>query len=109
MRKTLVFLILITGLGYGCQKSTNSSFTPDCSGAAKSFQNDVRPIIQSKCVSCHSSGGNSPALETYSQVKNNASAIRSSIIDGRMPRNGSVTDTQKNTIACWVDNGAVNN
>jgi len=88
----------------GCNKnSSTSTFTPDCSGAAKSFTTDVLPIMQSNCVSCHN------GFASYNGVNGSKSSIRSQIIGGSMPKNGSLSADQKNKIVCWIDNGAPNN
>jgi hypothetical protein len=98
-----------------CTKSTNNvSRAVDCSGVVKSFSTDVNPIIQSNCATnsgCHGSGStNGPGeLLTYSEISNAKSAIRSAVISGTMPKNGSLTTAQINSIACWIDNGASNN
>ena len=85
-----------------CKKST-VTFSPDCSGVAKSFHTDVFPVISSKCAGCHSQ------YSGYSQIAGDKSAIRSSIADGNMPRGTSLTSTEKNSVICWIDNGAMNN
>jgi hypothetical protein len=114
MKKGLMLiLIFLLVLSFACSKNT-SSFTADCSGATKSFSSDVSPIIQSSCATnagCHASGSvNRPgALTTYSQIFNARSDIRSAVSSGAMPQNGSLTTTQKNSIICWIDNGALNN
>lgn len=114
MKKTSV-IIIVLGILIACTKTaTVSSSSIDCSGAAKSFTTDVNPIIQSTCAAnsnCHASGSNNGPGEllTFSEIFNARSAIRSAIISGLMPQNGSLTTTQKNSIICWIDNGATNN
>lgn len=89
-----------------CKKSATTSptgFTPDCSGAAKSYKTNVAPIISSNCVGCHSQ------YSYYSVVSDSKSSIRSCIVGGTMPKNGSLGTADKNTIVCWIDSGALNN
>ncbi len=87
---------------------------PNGTCSAKSFTNDVNPIVQNSCataVSCHGAGsttGPGPLL-TYTQIFNVRAIIRSEVASGRMPLNGSLSATQKNAILCWIDNGAPNN
>jgi len=114
MKKLLFALSLLMIFVWACKKDSvgNSSFTSDCSGAAKSYASDIAPIIQTYCNSgsgCHAAGGREIPLATYSQVYNNRSAIRASVISGSMPQNSSLTNAQKNTTVCWIDNGASNN
>ncbi len=86
----------------GCKKAS-TDFTPSCTGAAKSYVTDVKPIIQAYCVQCHSS------YSSYSQISASKSSIRSTIIDGSMPKSSSISTDQKNKIVCWIDAGAPNN
>ncbi len=75
-----------------------------------SLSGDVEPIIDVECAitSCHN-GSESPDLRTSSAIITNASQIKSVTQSGFMPRNGSLTSSQKDLIACWVDEGARNN
>ena len=94
--------------------SKKPEFTPDCSGPAKSFATDVSPVFQTSCAinsGCHAAGsGNGPGpLVNYSQIFNAKGAIRPEVATGHMPLNATLTETQKNAILCWIDNGAPNN
>ncbi len=84
-------------------KKNSENFVPDCSGATKSFNADVLPIITNKCKGCHSQ------YSGYSQIAGSKSSIRSSIVEGSMPQGGSLSTTEKNNVICWIDNGALNN
>lgn len=107
---------------FACSKSTDTTMknsnnpggSVDCSGVANSFLVNVNPIIQSTCAtgsSCHGTGSiNGPGeLRTYAEISNAHVDIRSAILSGLMPKNGSLTNAQKNMIICWIDNGALNN
>jgi|SRR4029079_6386035 hypothetical protein len=119
--KKIGVVLLVTTILFACSKSVdttmknnNENGSIDCSNVAKSFLTDVNPIIQSTCAtgsSCHGTGSiNGPgALVTYSAIANAHADIRSAILSGLMPKNGSLTTTQKNTIICWIDNGTLNN
>jgi len=121
LSKKIGVTLLVAIILFACNKSvdttmknTNDNGSIDCSTVAKSFLTDVNPIIQSKCStgsSCHGTGSiNGPgALLTYSAIANAHADIRSAILSGLMPKNGSLTTTQKNTIICWIDNGVLNN
>lgn len=110
--KTLYYISAIALLFHSCEKS-NVTYTPDCSGAAKSFASDVAPLVKSYCATngCHTTGSTKGpgALETYSQIYNNRTKIRSAVANGTMPENTSLSNTQKNAILCWIDAGAPNN
>ncbi|MBI5370531.1 MAG: hypothetical protein HZA79_00750 [Sphingobacteriales bacterium] len=114
---TLCCLLLL----YSCSKdgssnnNTNNPGTLDCSTVTnKAFAADVNPIIQGTCasqVACHGSGSvNGPgALTSYSAIFNSRSNIRSAVASGTMPKTGTLSTAQKNSILCWIDSGAPNN
>ena len=51
--------------------SCDSSATQDISAVVENptYNTDIAPIIESKCVNCHSGGDQYPNLETYAEVK----------------------------------------
>ena len=101
MRKIIALIgIICLLIIIECKKDT--SYTPSCTGATKSFKTDVQPIFQSYCTQCHN-------FSRYSQISGSSSAIRSKIVDGSMPQNATLSTDQKNNIVCWIDNGAKNN
>jgi hypothetical protein len=105
-----VFALLLLLSTNSC--SSNDSFEPTCSGVTISFAAEVKPITDSKCATnsgCHASGSSHGALTTYTQIFNSKAKISSVIKSGSMPRNGSLTTDQKNTILCWIESGALNN
>ena len=122
-----IFVIAIAGISIliACSKSSSDTTPPaggggagggtlDCStNTTKAFAADVSPIIQTKCATdgaCHGSGStNGPGpLLNYTAISNAAAQIRSAVASGAMPKTGSLTTAQKNSILCWVDNGAKN-
>jgi len=51
-----------------------------------SYTNDIAPILQAKCVTCHQKGGIGPfAMDSYDVVKTFAPMIRESVRSERMP------------------------
>jgi hypothetical protein len=117
MRKALLFIaILATTIGFlnSCSKSDDD--TPgntNCQGVTPSFSADVNPIIQTFCnqPACHNSGSiNGPGpLTNHAQVFAARTSIRDQVAAGLMPQNTTLTSAQKQTIICWVNNGAPNN
>lgn len=88
--------------------------TVNCTGVASSFAANVSPIIQSTCATdatCHGAGSaNGPGpLLNYTQISSAAATIKTAVSNGTMPKTGSLTTTQKNSIICWVNGGALNN
>ena len=116
--KMVSMLVIVVFLLVACTKrheATLGTVSPgNGSGPATSLAVDVDPIVQSSCAAssgCHGSGssaGPGPLL-TYTQVFNARSSIRSAVSSGRMPPNGGLSVTQKNSIIFWIDSGAPNN
>jgi hypothetical protein len=118
MKKRFVVVVCFITVLISCTKSsvnnngntTNNNVT--CTGT-KSFASDVSPIIQTVCATsgCHdASSVNGPGpLTNYQQVFNARTTIRPAIVSGVMPKNSSLSASQKSAIICWIDNGASNN
>lgn len=69
---------------------------------------DVAPIFESKCLSCHAAGATKPAkpdLSTYAKAKAKATAIKNAIVDGSMPPSGKLSSSDKTKIKDWVAGG----
>jgi hypothetical protein len=118
MKKRIIFLLslfILFSLG-SCYYDKEEVLYPgsaDCQLNAK-FTANVNPIIQSKCATtpdCHASGSTNTAgpLTNFTQIHNLSAVIRGQIISGIMPKTGSLTPTELQTIVCWIDSGAPNN
>ena len=86
----------------------------NCTGVASGFAATVNQIIQTTCATdatCHGAGSaNGPGpLLTYNQIFAARINIKTSVANGTMPKTGSLTTAQKNSIICWVDAGGPNN
>lgn len=93
----------------GCEFSENVRVL-----TGTSFDNHISPIISSNCAvsGCHNGDDASlPNFTSFSTIKNNAGSIRSMTTSGAMPPAGagSLTDSEVELIACWVDDGALDN
>ena len=113
--KKIVFVLMTGIIMYACTKSNGGGgtiTTPTCTGT-QSFTNDVNPIILATCAisGCHGAGSlNGPGpLTTYAQIFNARAAIRTAIVNGTMPKTGTLSTADRNTIICWIDNGAQSN
>ncbi|MCV9386567.1 hypothetical protein [Reichenbachiella ulvae] len=76
-----------------------------------SLSTDVVPILDGNCAvsGCHVTGRTSPDLSVKSNIISNASSIKSEVVSGRMPRGGSLSNTEIGLISDWVDQGAKDN
>lgn len=90
--------------------------------AAVSYANDVAPILEQRCVTCHQEGGIAPfAMSSHQMVQGWSPMIRETLITKRMPpgqidaeysqqfhgvNHITVEETQK--LVHWIDSGAKN-
>lgn len=112
MIRAVLIVISVFVLLIACSKKTDS-VPSDCT-TTKSFSTDVSPIIQTSCAvnaGCHASGStNGPGpLTNYAQVFSARTSIKAAVASGLMPRNSTLSASQKNAIICWIDSGAPNN
>ena len=75
-----------------------------------SFANSIASIIDTKCAisGCHN-GTQPPDFRTFKNIHDNAANVKTLTANGTMPMNGTLTQEQKDLIACWVDDGALQN
>ena len=119
MRKILLCLTLVMGViaVAGCYYDKEELLYPGgnyCSTSANKFAANVFPIIQSKCATtpdCHASGSSNTGgpLTDFTKIHNMATVIRGQVISGLMPKTGSITEAEKQSIICWIDSGAPQN
>ncbi|WP_420318688.1 hypothetical protein [Ekhidna sp.] len=75
-----------------------------------SLESDIIPIITNSCAisGCHN-GSQSPNLTTSSSIISNAIRIKSETQARSMPRGSTLPQSEIDLIACWVDDGALDN
>jgi hypothetical protein len=75
-----------------------------------SWQLDILPIMKTSCATskCHD-GKSRLDWRDYSNAKKYAQEIKETTQNRSMPFDGSLSQDQIATIACWVDDGALNN
>ena len=80
----------------------------DCSQIT--YSTSISSIIETNCSipGCHS-GSQSPDFRDFTNIQLNASRIKIRTQNRTMPKVGSLTQQEIDMIACWVDNGALNN
>lgn len=101
----------------GCVIHFDGGDGPDA--APVSYAKDVAPILQAKCVSCHSPGNiGSWAMTGFKKVKGMASMIEEVLLTRRMPpwdadphqgkfaNDASLTVAEAQTLLRWVHQGA---
>ena len=86
---------------------------------ALSWDRDIAPIVQARCVTCHRADGRAPmSLATYDAARPWARAIRHQVVTRQMPKwhaargygefanDPSLSPFEIALIAAWVDGGA---
>ena len=75
-----------------------------------SFAATISPIIQNNCAvnGCHN-GSQFPDFRVFTNIQNNAGNIKTRTSNGSMPLGRTLTQAQIDVIACWVDDGAIQN
>lgn len=76
-----------------------------------SYSASVASIIENNCAidGCHVSGNSIPDFSSFATIQSNADKIKELTQNKSMPRNGSLTQAEIDAIACWVDDGALDN
>jgi hypothetical protein len=104
---------------------TSLALAAGCAGdpidpAAITYQKDVRAVVESSCLSCHSEGGIAPfTLTSYADVEKHKAAIKIAVRNRVMPpwppgkgctdyvADRSLSDAAIDTVVKWVDEGAL--
>lgn len=112
-------LVLLAFTLLACSSENEEDILPDpgderCGNTTVSLSNNIIPIINQNCAisGCHVSGTGRLDLSVRGNIIQSASQIRNFTQSGFMPpqRSGkALTDAQKETIYCWVENGALDN
>ncbi len=76
-----------------------------------SFSAQIQSIITTNCnlVTCHDGNNSLPDFTKFDNVKSSAIDIKSRTQSGNMPKGRTLSQQEKNLIACWVEDGALNN
>ena len=78
-----------------------------------SFSESIAPILSSNCTlaGCHvpEPGTSRQDLTNFTIVQQLAKEIKARTQNGEMPKTGSISQSQIDLIACWVDGGALDN
>src|SRR3990167_6676668 len=90
-----------------------------CEAPGPTYHQDIKPILDARCVNCHVAGGVAPfALDTWAGASNVAALVANAVESGRMPpwragaadvgylRDPSLSAEQKAAIAAWAQNPA---
>lgn len=112
----IIFNIFLIGglLFFSCTREKVTPIDQQCN-ATISFTNEVLPIMEANCVSCHQPGNASGGydLSSYTAISANANAIVGSMkANGYqlMPLGGpALADSTIQKISCWINQGKLDN
>ncbi|HEX6222828.1 MAG TPA: hypothetical protein VFZ52_00360 [Chryseolinea sp.] len=87
------------------------SITIPQGNSGTSWTNDIKPIMEKNCAisGCHNGVSRSNNFSEYASAKLHSKNIKSKTQDRSMPFDGSLSQNQIDLIACWVDDGALQN
>ena len=99
---------------FSCTREKVTPVAAECNDTI-SFSNDIMPIIQANCISCHDQGNASGGFDfsSYTSTSANANAILNSMkANGYqlMPIGGpALPDSTIQKISCWINQGKQDN
>ncbi|HEX5100805.1 MAG TPA: hypothetical protein VFV94_14945 [Polyangiaceae bacterium] len=84
-----------------------------CPDSAPSYQNEIRPLLDSYCSGCHYSGNrnSSQVLETYDDLHRSVSVVEKQVYQCEMPPAGEPQPPahERTALLQWLVCGAPNN
>lgn len=112
MKKVFFIATLSTLLYSSCTFEKSEALTLGCD-ATMSYATDIMPIIDAKCVSCHTTGASQGDFQNYAVVKtkvDNGTFINRLFTVKDMPQGGpALPEDELRKLKCWVEQGALNN
>lgn len=118
MKKRSYLIFIFAGLALSsCKKDTVEDIGVDCPDEI-SYASDVATILATSCNTsgCHNAAGSAAGFvfENHSQVSDNATIILNVIRHeagfSPMPKFAAkLSDEQINKVACWIEQGKLNN
>ena len=103
--QTLILTLLLGFLVASCISNVEEQLEE----TKVSYINNVKPILEARCLSCHGAGGIFPDISSYEKVNAHAVSVKEEVASGRMPKGGPLTAAQIKSIVDWVDEGALQN
>lgn len=113
--KNLVLIFIAFIILTACKKDKAPVTVVDSSCTQSiSFANQILPMIQTYCISCHDYGNSTGyTLVDHSSVSTNASAVYNSLLGANvelMPQGGpALNDSLIKQFSCWINQGKQNN
>ena len=107
--QTLILALLLGFLVASCISNVEEQLEEQLEETKVSYINNVKPILEARCLSCHGAGGIFPDISSYEKVNAHAVSVKEEVASGRMPKGGPLTAAQIKSIVDWVDEGSLEN
>lgn len=108
--KRIVLIVSSTTLALILSVScSREKLDPVCDGTEATYTDDVKSIIDNSCAKsgCHGSGSGRGDFTSYAGLQpylDNGVFESEVLIQQSMPRGGSLSQADINTIQCWLEN-----
>src|SRR6266851_8751552 len=121
MKRTILVTVIgiSAAISLPAQTLLTAAANPTAHNSKLTFTKDVAPILQQNCQACHRPGEAAPfSLLTYEQARPWAKAIKSAVLQKKMPpwfadpqfgkfsNDRALSQSDINTLVAWVDSGA---
>lgn len=106
-----LLLFLLSCVNHDLSPHTEDIDEPFVCDASVSWETDILPIMRTSCATsgCHDGIARNNNWLNYDEVKEHAITIRKKTVERSMPFDSLLPQHQIDLIACWVDNGALQN
>lgn len=121
-------MIFIASMNTSCRKDIGPIVIPPSVTPPVSFRNDVQPIFNASCISCHNAthqylqldsccsyyelfytGTNAPYIDTITPPESRIIKRMTGEIGPTMPLSGQLPQDQIDLVLRWIEEGARNN
>lgn len=121
-------IVIVITLFNSCRKDTGPLVIPGPVTQPVSFSNDIQPIFNSACISCHNAthpslqldsccsyyellfvGNNAPYVDTVNPAESRLIKRMTGEIGPTMPLTGALPQDQIDLVLRWIEEGARNN
>ncbi|MEI7509153.1 MAG: hypothetical protein WCJ62_06770 [Flavobacterium sp.] len=100
--KLFTVALVLSGITFfiSCDSRTLQDLKPAVAATSVSYTNEIKPILDNKCINCHAGGNTFPDLDTYDNVVNYQKGIGP---NGYNSGNGTLTTA---SLLCSVQSGS---
>lgn len=116
MKTPLCAWVLLLAVTQACVYHNQDEPAPagvDCTTADVDYTQNIVPIINTKCAftGCHDGASGIPDWKVLSNLQEHAAEVQRrtqlpATDPDHMPRTGSLTESEKTALYCWIENGA---